>query len=146
MVLKITLLLSKFCSYWDQRFESQTFPFLSPITFYYSYRPFGQLYRLKTICQSLKKLGNSTCAFEFPKGVGPSVLGRLGSWNTGWLQKIGPLKSDFKQSLDLYFQIYQGQLLSLTFVNMIISNDYFKWWPTFLARALKWLGADEQIL
>ena len=44
----------------------------------------------------------------------------------GGSKRMAPLESDCKQSLELYFQIYQGQLLSLTFINMIISNDYFR--------------------
>ena len=45
----------------------------------------------------------------------------------GGSKRMDPLEIDFKQSLDLYFQIYQGQLLSLTFIDMIISDNHFSW-------------------
>ena len=59
---------------------------------------------------------------------------------------MAPLESNCKESLDLYFLIYQGQLLSLTFINMIIGNNHYRWLAKLLAIAFKLLGADEKIL
>ena len=55
------------------------------------------------------------------------VLGKMFYHIQGGSKRMDPLEIDFKQSLDLYFQIYQGQLLSLTFIDMIISDNHFSW-------------------
>ena len=64
----------------------------------------------------------------------------------GGIKRMAPLESDCKESLDLYFLIYHGQLLYITFINMIISNNHYRWLAKLLAIAFKSLGADEQIL
>ena len=82
------------------------------------------------------------------KKVRPAGLG-WHFWSYPYIQggskRMAPVESDCKENLDIYFQIYQEQLLSLTLIAMIISNNYFRWLPTFLAIAFKSLGADENI-